>query len=275
MNFALETIAAQATAPGTTGANMTPVAGDSLRIRQSSKARLLDLLGSRQGAGLVRITSPLMHDNVVGMTLSQPVGKSWMRMNSNQLFVNQDTLTVFGTGSTTAGDVELNALTILYNDIPGIQGNFESASGIRERIEDMFWMRTTITPTGVGWSGSIAITALDDQLKANRKYAWIGVSDALVNVSNLAVGMTSPDWGNLRIAAPVNNGLNMFTGQYFQQLSSLNNGIPCIPVFSANQKSNIFLTVLSNENSVAGTYSLLLVLLKDKDAKGKLVRTCK
>lgn len=274
MDMAMETIAFSVTAPGASFTAMTGVGGDSARIRQSSRSRLLDVLGLRQAAGAVRITSPLLHDNTVGLTYMQGVQKQWTQTRNPQELVTQDTLSIAATGSAVAGDVELNALTIMYQGIPGIAGQLIGQEALRNAVDDTLVMRSTITPTGQGWSGTVAITALDDVLKANRKYAWIGVVDNAVNASCLCVSMLSPDWGNLRIGVPLLNVQVNQTSNYLEQLS-IRQTVPSIPVLSSNNKSNIFLSGLFNENFAPVTVSLVLMLLKDTVggvSKGKRCR---
>jgi hypothetical protein len=276
MNYAFETIGAFATAPGAApGTAMAPVAGDSLRIRDSSRAWLLDVITSKQtNDSQTRITSPLIHDNLVGITIRDrsgddagAVGKGVLTLPVPQVLTPQDTLQLNAIGSVTAGDVDIVALQIYYEDLAGICGNLIDTAQLFARAEDIFSPRVNITPTASGWSGNIAINALDDQLKANREYAWVGISTAAGSEDWAAcVGMVSPDWGNLRIGCPLL--INLPTQEsYFMMLSDRMKK-PCIPVFNASQKQNVILSVLSNENFGVTSISLFLVLLADT-AKSK------
>lgn len=270
--YALETIGASATAPGAGGAAMAAVAGDSLRIRDSAKAHLLDVMQAYQVVGHTRITSPLIHDNVVGLTIRTPpssTGKPARTLPYAQSLTPQDTLTLQAVGSATAGDVELAALQIMYEDLAGVDANLIMPSELEGRAIELFAPRVTITSTAAGWTGTVAITALDDQLKANQEYAWCGIRADGAEVNALAVGMVSPDWGNLRIGCPIiEAGSYGRSSAYFVALSA-DLGYPLIPVFNASQKSNILLTVLANENVVTVDASLMLVRLAPKSSRGR------
>lgn len=270
--YAFETIGASATAPGAGGAAMAAVAGDSLRVRDSAKANLLDVMQDYQATGQTRITSPLLHDNVVGITLRCPpntTNKAYRQLPVPQRLTPQDTLTLQAIGSAVAGDVELAALQIMYEDLAGVDANLILPSELESRAIDVFCPRVSITTTAAGWTGTVAITALDDQLKANQEYAWCGIRVDAQELNALAVGMVSPDWGNLRIGCPIGETSPMSkTSSYFIGLSS-DMGIPLIPVFNASQKSNVILTALGNENAAIVDASLILVHLAPKTAKGR------
>lgn len=267
MRRALETIAAFDTAPGATFQSMAAVTGDSLRIRDAGKSALLDVIGLRQAAGQTRITSPLLHDNVVGITVMHFIGKTYQESEVPQELTPQDTLTLQAIGSATAGDVEISAMQIYYEDLAGIEANLITADELKKRAIEWFNPRATITTAGVGWTGGVSIEALDDQLKANQFYAWLGCNTDLAYNNTGMLGMVSPDWGNLRIASPlISGGGYQWTTNYFVALSRRLN-MACIPVFNASQKSSIILTALGNENAEASTTGLSLVRIKPPGGK--------
>lgn len=268
----METIAAQATAPGA-GANALAVAGDSLRIRDSMRARLIDVIPQFQTAAVAnnaRITSPLLHDSTVGINVrgiqDQKSGIKWPVM---QELTPQDTLTVNLAGSAVAGDIEQVALTILYEDLAGIDVQFVKASDIRARFVEMFCPRASIVVgagTAGGWQGTTALIATDDQWKANDEYAWLGVTMSTLQVDAGAIAMVSPDYGNLRIACPLNGVDQHLTSAYFYDMA-LRYDLPIIPVINASQKSNIFLTTLNNEVAQTTDIALCMARLKPMGRK--------
>lgn len=267
--YALETIAASATAPGAGGAAMSAVAGDSLRIRDSGKAWMLDVMTNYQVSGFCRITSPLLHDNVVGITKRAPVNvdaKAYLSLPIAQPLTPQDTLTMFATGSAVAGDVELAALQIYYEDLAGIDANLISPEDLRKRAVELFVPRISVAPTASGWSGNTPITALDDQLKANDEYAWVGCGLSQISASTLAVGLTSPDWGNVRIGCPISVTDYIQCESYFIHLS-MKHEIPLIPVFNASQKDNVVMNILNNEVLTTLLAHLNLVRLRPRGKK--------
>lgn len=268
VRYALETIAASVTAPGTGGAAMAAVAGDSLRIRDSGKSWLLDMMTNFQVSGFCRVTSPLLHDNVVGITKRCGVNtddKPALTIPVMQPLTPQDTLTMFAAGSGTAGDVELAALQIYYEDLAGIDANLITPDEMRRRAIEVFVPRLSVAQTAAGWSGATAITALDDQLKANDEYAWVGCGLAQVSAPCLALGISSPDWGNVRIGCPINTNDYALGETYFMRLSMMHD-LPLIPVFNASQKSNIIMNVLNNEvgNTLLGHLNLVRLRARGK-----------
>lgn len=266
--YALETIAASVTAPGAGGAAMAAVAGDSLRVRDSGKSWLLDMMLNFQANGFCRVTSPLLHDNVVGITQRASINtdvRSFLSLPVAQPLTPQDTLTMFATGSAVAGDVELAALQIYYEDLAGIDANLISPEELNKRAIELFVPRFSVAQTAAGWSGNTLITALDDQLKANDEYAWVGCGFVAPSLPTLALGISSPDWGNVRIGCPLNHNDYTQTESYFLELS-FRHGLSLIPVFNASQKSNVVMNILNNENAATLTGNLNLVRLR---ARGK------
>lgn len=266
--YALETIAASVTAPGAGGSAMAAVVGDSLRIRDSGKSWLLDMMTGFQGTGFCRVTSPLLHDNVVGITKRCPintVSKPSLTLSIPQPLTPQDTLTMFAAGSAVAGDVELAALQIYYEDLAGIDANLISPDDLRRRAVEIFVPRISVAMTAAGWSGNTPITALDDQLKANDEYAWVGCGLTGTSAPTLALGMSSPDWGNVRIACPISANEYLMGETYFIRLSEMHDA-PLIPVFNASQKSNVIMNILNNEvvDTLVGHLNLVRLRARGK-----------
>lgn len=269
--IAIETIAASATAPGAGGAAMTAVTGDSLRIRDAREARLLDVMSLRQANGLFRVTSPLLHDNTIGITVLTAIDQRFVRNGalSLQRLTPQDTLTLQATGSAVAGDVEISAMTIMYTDLAGIQGDFVTAETVMRIGEEVFMPNQVLTTTAAGWSGSTVLTTTADQWKANQRYAILGIVPREAQANLCAIGIVSPDLGNLRIAAPYDQQQAELCASYFWDLSKAT-GQATIPVINASQKSNIFVSGLANENAVTALFCLYTVRLgrKPEPAKG-------
>jgi len=207
-----------------------------------------------------------LHDNSVGIKLQAGGFRSELLVNSKQALVPQDTLSLQAIGSATAGDVELAMLTIEYEGLAGIDANLIGPAELMARGVNLFGPQLTIVGAAAGWTGSQVITTTDDQYKANQEYAWIGVSQRSV-ANYMAVGLVSPDWGNLRIGCHVYENDVEMSSQYFVELSR-RTGKPCIPVLNASQKSNIFASILQNENNVSPVVSLCLVQLAPKGMQG-------
>ena len=241
-----EIIGAQVVDPGT-GANMSPATGNSFTIREGSGIRLVAMLSRRQTRGLMRITSPLLHDAVVGMQLSTGSAETRdIAVFPGQPLVSQDDLTVFATGATSGSKQELSAFTILYDDLSGADGQFTNLAGIKNRAIEHASLRQTLTPTVAGdWSGDQTIVADQDQLKANSEYAILGwtVED---DGSSLAVRFVCSDWANLGVGGPIHTNVKD-AELYFLRLARFTQE-DVIPVFNSSNKDLVTVSLLSDEN---------------------------
>lgn len=246
MGKALEVITVQATAPGA-GAIMAAVAGNSLTIRDSKKPiNILAWWQQRQAAGWSRITSPLMHDSNIGIQGGGPIGHSTLLRGFPVPIYGQDTLSMMGSGSAVAGDIEQTSILVAYDDVPGADAHLITAGELRKRIVDLHSFQNTLA-TGVagGYSGSELITAEADNLKANTEYAILGAN---VQVGCSTIRWVGPDFSNLGVGMP--GATADFRNQrYFLDLAE-STGRPCIPVFSSANKSLTFLDAATDENGV-------------------------
>lgn len=264
MGKALELITAQATAPGT-GAAMAAVAGNSLTIRDSRKPiRMIGLWHRRQAAGLTRITSPLMHDAVVGMGMTSPAGVSclWGLQAMPQDVVAQDTLVMTATGSAAAGDIEQSSYLLYYDDLPGASANLITSTDFRRRASGQVYSpsNTLALGTAGGYSGEELINAEQDQLYANREYALVGYT--ISGGDCVSVRWRSTDTSNLGVGGPGASGLGgLTTADWFIRCAEWT-GLPVIPVFNAANKSQWFVDGATDENGVDVTVSPILMLLK-------------
>ncbi|MEN6535737.1 MAG: hypothetical protein ABFD89_18885 [Bryobacteraceae bacterium] len=266
MGKALELIGTSATAPGA-GAAFTAVAGNSLQVRDHrQKAYLIDISSIRQTPGFFRLTSPLLHDSTVGIQVLAPQIINQMFPPVQELF-SQDQLTAFGSGSAVAGDIEISTYTTFYEDLPGVEANLITADELRRRGEEIYSWQNQVVATGAGgYTGSQAITTLQDQLKANREYAILGAAVAVSGVPNAAIRYVGPDWGNLGVGVPLDGddrGNNTF---YFEMLSKFTS-LPTVPVFNAANKALTFISMLCNENGVSVQVNTTAVLLAPKARK--------
>ncbi|MCI0549671.1 MAG: hypothetical protein L0287_01815 [Anaerolineae bacterium] len=258
---AIETIGISATAPGT-GAAGAAVAGDSLRIRDAGMAGLIAIAGSRQGTsgGALRLTSPLLHDNVVGIRSIFDTGPTTEnRLSVMQPLNPQDTLTATVVGSSTVGAVEVSMISVYYENLAGVSANLISDTELERRAVELYQPLLTLAAgSAAGWTGSANLAATENALKANREYAWVGIS-SVPNTDAAAFGLVSPDWGNLRIAVPILADLNAQTLWHLKQAKRF--GLRTIPVLNASQVDNITGTFLQTNNSETPSICLHLVLL--------------
>lgn len=268
---AFEVVSFQATAPDA-GAPMVAVSGNSLTIRDAKKARLLALWGRRQSAGFVRLTSPLLHDAVVGIQLQQSADVvASKRYRFSQDLDPQDTIVATGSGSATAGDIESNSMLVIYEDLSGICADLITVAELEAAgIEEYASTNTLTMGTSGGYSGSEAINAEQDQLKANERYAIVGCSVSAPGGLN-TVRYVAPDWGNLGIGLPANALDSGFSSDYFARLSRMT-GEPTIPVFNASNKGLVLIDGLTDEDGgspVVITHMVRMGLRRPEKPRGR------
>lgn len=266
---AIELITVQATAPGA-GAAMTALTGNSLTIRDSRKdVYLIKVWQQRQAAGFTRILSPLIHDAVVGMGGVGPIGESELYEGWDQPLRAQDNLTVTGSGSAGVGDIEHSSMLVYYEELPGSHQHLIDYAELMRRGEAVYSFSNTLALTATGqYTGSELITAEEDQLKANREYAWIG---STVQVGAAAVRLTGTDFGNLGVGMPAtaldNAPGNGLEGSRFWSNLSRRLDHPLIPVVNSSNKSNTFIDGVTDENGVDAIVKTHFVLLSPGSAR--------
>lgn len=217
----------------------------------------------------LRITSPRMHDNVVGITLidgdtsagTPPgVGGPLLSSYANELVYAQDVLTVaLAEGGSTNQMNE--SLLVYYQNLPGTDARLASWPEIKARIRHQLGVEVAITTGGTAgeYGGAVAINALDDQFKANQDYAILGYTTDAVGATVSTIGITSADFGNLRIGGP-NPNLNGITRDWFICLSE-DLGEPCIPIFNAANKATTIVDAVDTATATTFTVTFLMALL--------------
>lgn len=259
---ALEVVTVQATAPGATLTAFAAVTGNSLTVRDAKKARLLATWSKRQGAGGLRITSPSLHDNTIGIQHHLNLADQAVDMyDTPQMLMGQDVLTVQGSGSATAGDIEQSSLLVAYDDLPGVSGNFISPQQLKSRAVNKYSNIIVISAgTSGGYSGSVAVNSAQDAFKANTDYALLGISTAIAACCTVRV--VGPDWGNLGIGVPgVLEDNDVECDRWFVRLSEVV-GLPLIPVMNSANKGLTLVDVAQDENGIDPTICLHWVELK-------------
>lgn len=262
MGRALELVSFYATAPGA-GGGATAVTGNSLIIRDGSNIALLGTGGKRQATGIQRITSPLLHDNSVGIYETIRGGNvgTWIGHMAPQELRPQDLLSTLIGGSAVAGDVEIGYMQIWYGNLPGVDGRFIDVPTLRRRIANIYSRPYSITATAAGgYTGSIALNAASDSFKRNTEYAILGLSSAAITHCSV-IRIVGPDWGNVGFGVPMVTDDSLLLGEYFCELSQ-RSGLPCIPIFNSGNVNQVFLSSFSDENAAAFVGSIRLAELK-------------
>ena len=264
MGKALQVVSGFVTAPDTTLTAWTMGAGDSLSVRSTPEGvpiHMLNMWADNQTTGVLRVRSPLLHDNVIGISATVVATEvlPLMPMGVGQILRPQDLLIVLQSGSATAGDIESGALLIYYDDLPGANARLETWDNVRNRIESYMYVPNTLAcGTAGGYSGEEAINAEQDQWKANRDYALLGY---LTSVECCTIGWRGPDTSNLRVAGPGTVEHRDITANWFIGLS-VSSGKACIPIINAANKAATLIDGVQDENGADPIVTSIFALLR-------------
>lgn len=273
----LELVAGQATAPGATLTSLTMNAGNSSTVRMAplnANVALLAFWGRNNAAGIARIRSPRLHDNVQGIRVRIPAtDPTYLQaMGPWQRLIPQDTLTLELSGSAVGGQIEQMAMLVYYTDLPGVSARLIGLDELYKRAMNYWTTEIAITP-GVagGYSGQVAINSTFDNYKANTDYCILGYQ---VDAQCTAVRFTSPDFGQLGLGGPgmMSNvaggfGGRHITGEWFVRLTRYF-GIPLLPVFNSANKFGTLCDIMQNQAGTAVNVTLNLMELAAPGAQG-------
>jgi hypothetical protein len=265
MGKAIDTVLAFSTQAGA-GAFPIALAGagsDSLTIRsfnRDKKAILQQVVYSAGGAQKLRIISPLLHDNVTGLTFqpSETPSQFIVPPGATIDLAPMDTLTVQGA---CAGATTITAgLQIYYEDLDGVEARLFSWPDIRSIQKYVKSVEVASGAVAVGAWTDTALTTTENQLHADEYYAVLGwESNQAVDL----IGFKGSATGNLRIAGPGTTE-TLDVSNYFVYMSE-RTGRPCIPVFNANDRTAFYVSC-ANHAAIAGAtaevYPILVQLTK-------------
>lgn len=259
---AIEVVTGRVTNPGAAFANVTANTDQSFAVRyhQDPGSAVLEEVWVQQGtAGQVRITSPNLHDDTVGIRLVSHASavRRLMPEEAFEPLMPQDTLQVELTGSAAAVDVV--ALLVYYANLPGTAGRFHSWEEIKPRVEKLHAFPVDVTgPTTAGdWSAGNALNSLVDELKANRDYAILGYT---VNTESCAVAIAGSDTGNLKVGGPGPLLADETRAFFVDQGRRM--GTPHIPVFNSANRAGTRVFVAKATAGGTVTVTLMTALLK-------------
>lgn len=266
MGLAMEVIAGQATAPSSTLTALTMNAGNSLTVRfanPTSDVRLIQLWARNNAAGIFRVRSPKLHDNVQGIRYriqaADPI--QVLAYGSWQKLIPQDTLIAEISGSATAGQFEQGALLLWYADLPGSNARLANWADLVNRVVNILTVEIAVT-AGVagGYSGQVAINSTFDLLQANTDYAILGYT---VDTACAVVRFTGPDFANFGLGGPGITTDRSITADWFKWLN-LQLGAPTIPVFNSANKAGTLVDVMQNQAGAAVNVNMVLAQLAPK-----------
>ena len=263
MGLGMELISGRATAPGATLTALTMAAGNSLTVRfanLNSKIYLINMWAQNNAAGIFRVRSPKLHDNVQGIRYridaADPV--PLFPLGASQILTPQDTLIAEISGSATGGQIEQGQLLLWYADLPGSNARLANWSQLAPRVVNFLTVEVAITPGATGgYSGQVAINSTFDLLQANTDYAILG---GMTDVACAAVRITGPDFANYGVGFPGYMPNRNFPGRFFYNLNE-ELGMPTIPIFNSANKNGTLVDVVQNQTGNAVNVTLNLVQL--------------
>jgi len=262
MGLAIDTIAVDANNPGAsfTAASVTSGNNDSLTVRNypsQNKAWMVDVIRRHNTSGAVRVLSPLLHDNVTGMT--------WYTNETPSLqeippYVGQgiqpgDLLTVQVTGDTTHHCSVY--LVNYYQNLTGASANLYQLPDIESSIKNLKPITVAVTASGtVGLWADTLITATENQLHATSFYAVLGFS---TDTALGAIGFKSQATGNLRVCGPGATTPEDTSYYFVNKANDWNQ--PYIPVFNGQDRGACYVSVADNAASTTANVTLVLAEL--------------
>ncbi len=274
MGTALELVAGTVTAPGAVITALAAATGQTFTIRNTPPnvdIRLIAMFANNNAAGVFRIRSPRLHDNVQGIrqqvlaTAPHPM----IPPRPLQKLYPQDALILELSGSAVAGQIETGLFAVYYQDLPGISARFIDPAALMSRGINLVGNEVDLAPgVGGGWTGSKALNANFDNLIANTDYAILGMThSAAVG----AIGITGPDTGNLRLGIPGVLTDPILTQEWFVRISRLS-GIPLIPVINSANKAGTTVDAAQTQAGAAVNVSLVLCQLAPGGAPSPTAR---
>ena len=256
MGLALDSIGFSKANPGSTFTAATAATGDSFTVRnfaQTAYARLIGMTRQGAAAGGIRVLSPLLHDNVRGITVQTAETPSlhMMPRQIGQRLQPQDTLTVQITGGT--NETDGGVLFVAYSDLPGAAARLHTWDDIKPLVKNIKPIQ--VSPGSVGGSDAwvdTVITTTEDLTHANTDYAVLGyVTDAAA----AAIGIKGIDTGNLRVCGPGPTATFDISEIFIAM--SIQMQIPFIPVFNSANKGATFMSLFSPNAAVTADVSLI------------------
>lgn len=253
MGLALETIVGYVSSgTGTTTFDaLSNNSGQSYTVRSyqdGTSAWLEDVWGATSAAQfLLSIKSPRLHDDVKGILTAV---NAYTNTGSTVIFNPQTLLPGFLTqklystdvlsvtaNATTATNKFVGVFNVRYENLGGVNARLYHWGEIQPNIVNLVGIEVQPQASAtVGLFGSgVALNSVDQRLKANTDYAWLGYT-ASIPVS--AVVMNGVDVGNLYVGGPGAYDTGS-TGDFFVT-QSLKYNTAHIPVINSNNQGGTF-----------------------------------
>jgi hypothetical protein len=260
MGALFDTAAFYVSNPSTSETAYTAASGDSLvnRFFQApATATLVTFDRSGVTAGIYRVRSPLMYDNVKGIHIAEAAGKTIFNLQAPnvQSMYSQDTLIVEGTGG--GAEYEVVTMTRYYSNFQGSDMRLASWGTIMPMIVALYQIEvaTTSASTPTAWTDTV-VTTTESLLKANTDHAVLGYT---VDTAISGVAIKGADTSNFRYGGP---GLTLspFTSNYFIRIGELT-GLPSIPIINSANVGNTFVSTIDAGSSTSSNVTLMIAQL--------------
>lgn len=268
MGYAVDTVLAFSTQAAASAfpTALAATTGDSLIVRGTrgeTKAYMeAAIFASNAGGNKFRISSPLLHDNVTGLTFQPGENPApFLVPPETAVELNElDTLAV--SGQSGAATTITAGLVIRYDDVRGTAADLYRWHDIKDDIKFLKSIEVSLLAVAVGaWTDTV-ITNTENQLHADKSYAVLGYD---VNPSVDIVGVKGIATGNLRMCGPGPNSSLDISGYYVNM--SLKNNVPYIPVFQANDRAAFFVSAANHAALGAGAAEVFLLVAELKSKK--------
>lgn len=263
MGVYIDTVAGSVTAGATTAkalAAVTLAPGDALQVRSfgaTGWARLEAVFYKGTAKDQLRITSPMLHDNVTGLTWGPAESPSLelLPQQVGQPLVSADTLTL--EAGAAAGTSSIAAVMNYYSDPNGAVARLHSWGDISGIIKSIKPIEVDVTASAnVGTWADTAVNSVDKQLHANTDYAVLGYQ---TDTALAVIGVKGQATNNLRVCGP-GAATTVDVSDWFVKMSE-RHGTPHIPVFNADNQGATYVSVLDSAASTTAKVYLILAEL--------------
>lgn len=254
--------------------SLAAATGQTFTIRGTTPqadVRLMAMWAYLQAAGIFRIRSPRLHDQVNGIRVQSGVkdNRSAITPHPLQRLYAQDILIPEISSADAAGNIELGLFLAYYSDLQGVAARLIDIPTLMSRGMNLVAVEVDTVPTVAGgWTGASALNKTVDNLVANTDYALLG---GTVSAACGAVGITGVDTGNLRLGFPGTTLDPIMAQEWFVRLTRVS-GIPLIPVFNASNKGGISIDIAQDQAGAAVNVSLLFCQLAPGGATSPTAR---
>lgn len=267
MGIAVDTILAFNTQAGA-GAFPQALAaapGDSLTIRSTngqSKGHIEALICASNTTGQkFRITSPLLHDNVTGLTIFSAENPAPYLLPAEIAVDVSSQDTILAYGACAAATTITMGLVVAYDDLRGAQADLYRWSDLKGNVKSVKSVEVSLGAIAVGaWTDTL-ITATENQLHADSSYAVLGYD---TNVGVDIVGVKGIATSNLRMCGP-GPGSSLDISSYFVYQSEKSNR-PYVPVFQANDRNSFYVSA-ANHAALGGGAAEVSLLVAELSGK--------